>query len=284
MNEYAVIGWPLGHSMSPLIHNASFRALGLACRLEAHPLSPAQFPGFMASLPAARLKGLAVTIPYKTDVLGYCGFRAPEVAAIGAANTLRVAGRGVIEAFNTDAAGAGRSLREAGVTVTGSRAVVIGAGGAARAVCARLVSEGVASLTIANRTLPRAERLRDELRRATLSSACITAIPLGGEEIRHALRDGDLLVNTSSVGMYPHADESPLPGELLKRDLAVMDIVYNPVETRLLEEARAAGARTIPGTEMFLYQAVEQERIWLGVDAPVTVMRDALFSGLGRVP
>ncbi len=282
MKEYAVIGWPLGHSMSPVIHNASFEALGLPCRFTAQPVSPACFDQFMKSVPSAPFKGLAVTIPYKTEVIKYCTVRAGEVETIGAANTVSISGGGVLRADNTDASAVGRTLRDAGVSPRGRRVIVLGAGGAARAACAQVLREGAASLTIANRTLSRAEALRRDLLNAFPSAREVAAITLPGEALAHALRSAHILINTTSVGMHPAAEESPLPTELLTRDMVVMDAVYNPVETRLIREARAIGAGTITGTDMLIYQAAEQERIWLGVDAPLPAMREALLRELGR--
>ncbi|MCX6357901.1 MAG: shikimate dehydrogenase [Candidatus Aureabacteria bacterium] len=279
-SKYAVIGWPLGHSMSPAIHNASFLALGIPEHFEARPISPAEFDRFMRALPGGPLKGVAVTIPYKTDVLRFCASLSPEAVAIGAANTLRVDGGG-IRAFNTDAGAAVRVLSEAGVRLKGKRAVVLGAGGAARAICVELLREGVDSLVIANRTLARGTALRDELLRVA-PHATVGTVPLNGDELRDVTGAADLLVNTTSVGMYPRVEESPVERPLLRKGLAVMDIVYNPIETTLLKYAREAGAVAIPGTEMLLHQAVEQERIWLGVEPPLGVMREALLSELSR--
>lgn len=283
MNDYIVIGYPLAHSMSPAIHNASFEALGLPHRFGARALQRDELDAFIKALPASQIRGVAVTIPHKTAVLPYCEVRESEVEAIGAANTLLVR-EGILSAFNTDAPAAGLALREAGVTLHGARVVVIGAGGAARAVCYRLLHEGIASLTIANRTFPRAARLADDLRRTVRSRETVSAIPLAGEELSRALAVADILVNTTSVGMHPREDASPLPAGMLRSGLVVMDIVYNPAETRLLREAREAGAKAIPGTEMMVYQAVEQERIWLGIEAPVDVMRKALLRALGKAP
>lgn len=280
-SEYAVIGWPLGHSLSPVIHNASFEALSLPCRFTAEPLPPERFDRFMESLPSSPLKGLAVTIPYKTEVLRYCAVRAAEVDTIGAANTITVTGEGALAAYNTDAAAVGRTLRDAGISPNGKRVVVLGAGGAARAACAQMLLEGAAALTIANRTPSRAEALKLDLRKA-FPSAEVDVIPLEGEAMAQVLGAAHILINTTSVGMYPDVDESPVPAELLTGKMAVMDAVYNPLETLLIRQAREKGAGTVTGMDMLVYQAAEQERIWLGVEAPLKVMREALLRGFGR--
>lgn len=276
--DYAVIGWPLGHSMSPVIHNASFRALGLGCRFEARPVPPSGFAEFIKSLPSTSFGGLAVTIPYKSEILGHCRERDETVRAIGAANTVRVGPDGGLEAFNTDAGAASRTLREAGVDPEGARVVVLGAGGAARAICFRMLRDGAAAVTIANRTFERAERLREEMGPLASPPTELNAVPLERDALAAALGPADILINTTSVGMYPRVDESPVPAEILKEGLAVFDIVYNPRETLLLRAARERGGKTIGGTDMLVYQAAEQEKLWLGVDAPVETMRESLLS------
>ena len=284
MKRYAVIGWPLEHSMSPSIHNASFEAMGLDCRLDAVPVPPDGLGAFMRSLASSGLRGLAVTIPHKGAVLRQCASADPAAAAIGAANTVSVGGGGETRAYNTDASGAAAALRDAGISAAGARVVVLGAGGAARAICHRLLSDGAASVAIANRTVPRAEALRDDLERACGAAGRVEAVPASGPGFEAALASAGILINATPVGMSPRAGESPVPRGLLRRGLAVMDIVYNPLETRLLADARAAGAVAIPGTEMLLRQAEGQERIWLGVEAPLGVMRAALLSALARSP
>lgn len=270
--------------MSPAIHNASFRALGLPCRFEALPVPPDGLDAFLRALPASGLRGLAVTIPHKCAVLARCAAVAPDAAAIGAANTVTVGEDGGLAACNTDAPGAMRALAEAGVAVAGARAVILGAGGAARAICWGLLQGGAASVAIANRTSARAERLRDDLARACGAARRIAVIPAGGAALLEAVASAGILVNATSVGMYPRTGESPIQRGLLRPGLSVLEIVYNPVETRLLADARVAGAVAIPGTEMLLRQAAEQERVWLGVEAPIDEMREALLSGLGRSP
>ncbi|MDD5556520.1 MAG: shikimate dehydrogenase [bacterium] len=282
MEEYAVIGWPLGHTMSPAVHNASFAALGLACRLGAVPLPPDRFDTFMEALPRAGLRGVAVTIPYKERVLPRCASLDDVAAAVGAANTLLVEPGGAVRGFNTDGPAATEALRAAGAEVRGARVLVLGAGGAARAVCLQLLREGAAALAIANRTAARAARLAADLGRACGVEA--EAMPLGGDRLAAAAAAADIVVNTTAVGMCPRVDETPLPASAIRRGAVVMDIVYNPVETRLLREARGRGARAVPGTEMLILQAAAQEGIWLGATADLDAMRRALTCALGRSP
>ncbi len=280
-DRYAVIGWPLGHSMSPLIHNASFDALEINDRFIALPLSPSEFEPFMESLPSSNLRGLAITIPYKTEVLNYCSERASEVKAIGAANTISVGEDGGLVAYNTDAGAAGRALKEAGVELRDEKVVVLGAGGAARAICFQLLWQKAGAVTIANRTLSRAESLSEGLQQA-FSDADVTAIPLNNDALAEALETARIIVNTTSLGMYPYVDECPVDTGLLKSGMVVFDIIYNPVETKLLRAAREKGSKALPGTDMLVYQAAEQERIWLGVDAPINMMRKALLKELSK--
>lgn len=278
--EYIVIGWPLGHSLSPLIHNASFKALKLDCSFTSEAIPLPIFERFMTSA-ATRYRGIAVTIPYKTDVLRFCSELSKEAALIGAANTLVTAGKKGWRGCNTDAGAVGRTLRESGLDPRGKTVILLGAGGAARAAGYQVILDGASRLVIANRTRSRADALRADLLKI-FHSAAVEAVNLDAESLKTAIKGADLLVNTTSIGMYPNSGESPVPPEMITTNMAVFDAVYNPMETMLLKYARAAGARTVCGADMLLYQAAEQERLWLGVEAPIGVMRKALLSELGR--
>jgi shikimate dehydrogenase len=266
-----------------VLHNTSFKILGFPQTFEALPLSPAQFEPFMGSLASSEYRGVAVTIPYKSSILPYCRVLDERVEAIGAANTLVVKPDGLLEAYNTDAGAASRALREAGAVPGGKRVVVLGAGGAGRAICFQMLWDGAAGLTVANRTERRARELEAALKRFFPGGErVIRSCGLGSPELAESLRKADILVNTTSVGMYPRVDESPVEEGMLHDRLVVFDIVYNPLHTRLLAAARARGAGVVPGSEMLLYQGVEQERLWLGIDPPVAAMRDALLKALCR--
>jgi len=252
---YGLAANPAGHSVSPAMHNAAFRAAGLDAVYV--PLQAADAADLFAFAEAVDLAGASVTVPFKVDVLPYC--MPDEVAReVGAVNTLRRAGQSW-EGFNTDLAGLLAPLAPR-VELAGLRATVLGAGGAARAAAIALRRAG-ASVTIAARRADRA--------RAVAGEVGVAAGPLPP-----APGSWDLLVNATSAGMYPAVDETPLPGAHLDGQL-VYDLVYNPPETRLLREARAAGCATLGGLDMLVAQAVEQFRIWTGRAPDPSVMRAA---------
>jgi 3-dehydroquinate dehydratase/shikimate dehydrogenase len=262
---YAVCGSPLGHSASPAMHNAAFRALGLdAVYL---PLDTRSAKDLFEMAGALGLAGASVTIPLKRDLLvaGLAGDPAIDIdelpRQIGALNTLRRDGLGW-QGRNFDVAGFLAPLQERGVEMWGRRAVVLGAGGAARAGVAGLRSAG-AEVSIAARRLDAARDLAAEF-----GVGAIEWPPPAG---------WDLLVNTTPVGMWPRVDESPLDDAALRSasGRVVYDMVYNPMDTRLLQQARAAGATTIGGLEMLVGQACLQLEWWTGRPAPRDVMMQA---------
>jgi len=265
MDVYGLIGNPVEHSLSPPMHEAAYEALGLDARYVT--FEPAEDAGATAVESAATLgvAGLNVTIPFKRDVLDAVELD-PLAERIGAVNTVDLTGE-VPRGYNTDAVGAVRALEHHDVAVEGD-AVVVGAGGAGRAVAFGLADEGM-DVAVANRTVETAESLAGEVPRATGHG--LDALP-------DLLAGADVLVNCTSVGM--EEDRSPVPADALHGDLAVLDAVYTPVKTRLLEDAEAAGARTVDGAWMLLFQGVEAFEIWTGREAPVAAMNDALRDGL----
>ncbi len=284
---YGVIGCPVAHSMSPAIMNASFGAtryngIYLPMRVEPAYEDFAAFVGACLARPWMDLRGCSVTIPHKENLLQFVAERngaiEPLAARIGAANTLciepgsRDDGSDThVSAFNTDYRGAmdallagladtGRDLRDAAVAV-------LGAGGASRAIVAGLVDAG-ALVTIYNRTADRAKHLADEF----------GAVALPWEE-RDRLR-ADVVVNCTSIGMWPDIDCSPLSENALRNGMAVFDTIYNPVETRLQREARTQGCRVIDGVAMFVGQAAAQFQRWTGRPAPLDLIRSILLQRL----
>jgi shikimate dehydrogenase len=265
MDVYGLIGNPVEHSLSPPMHEAGYDALGIDARYVT--FEPDQDDGAAAVQAAQTLgvSGLNVTIPFKRDVLD--AVEVDELAArIGAVNTIDFTGEGPV-GYNTDAVGAVRALREHDVEIDGT-AVVVGAGGAGRAVSFGLAEEG-ATVEIANRTVETAHDLAADVPGASGH---------GLDELDTLVREADILVNATSVGM--DEDRSPVPADALHGDLAVLDAVYSPIETRLLGDAAAAGATTVDGAWMLLYQGVEAFEIWTGRDAPVAEMNDSLRARL----
>lgn len=273
-----LIGNPVGHSMSPVIHNAAFAKAELNFAYMAFEVKKEQLAEVAAGMRALDIKGLNVTIPHKVDVIPHLDALDPLAEKIGAVNTI-VNDDGVLTGHNTDATGFLRALREDGVNPEGKKVVVIGAGGAARAIAFTLAQNG-ATLAILNRPLEFdwAAQLAERLSQKT--SATVKAAELDDETLKTELAEADILINATSVGMSPNTTETPVPATLLRPDLAVFDVVYNPVDTRLLTEARAAGAVTISGLDMFVWQGALAFELWTGQKAPVELMRKKVQEAL----
>lgn len=267
----AVIGDPVAHSISPAIHNAAFAATGLDAVFVAFPVRPVDLGGAIAGFRALDLLGLSVTMPHKAAVIGHLDEVRHEAAALGAVNCVVREGDRLV-GTNTDGSGFVDALTAASVDLVGTRVLVLGAGGAARAVIRGLVDAGVAEIGVANRTQDRAE----------------AAVLLGGRDARIAdpadTPDYDVVVNATSVGMgeAPDGAALPLDPSLLREGQVVVDLVYDPVETGLLIEARAAGARPVDGVGMLVHQAAHAFTLWTGQEAPVEDMTRAAREAMAR--
>ncbi len=271
---YGVVADPVGHSLSPVVHNAALAAAGIDAVYLPFRVPQEHIDAFLESAGKWPLAGLSVTIPHKQRVLAHATEQDELVRAIGAANTLAFRPAG-IAAFNTDATAAVESLRRAIVddeeptsvapkSGLGIRtALVLGAGGAARAVAFGLRERSV-EVTVAARTLDRAQQIAKEV-------GCKVVEWDSRHRIPH-----DCIVNATPVGMHPNVNDTPFPKSHLQAYMVVFDTVYNPENTLLIKEARSVGCRTVTGVDMFVRQAAEQFTIWHGSDAPDDVMRDAL--------
>ena len=267
MQVFGLLGNPVEHSLSPPMHEAAYDALGIDARYVTFEPDRDDGAAAVAAADTLGIAGLNVTIPFKRDVLDAVD---PDDTArrVGAVNTIDLS-TSPPRGYNTDVAGVERALTHHGVEIDGRDAVVVGAGGAGRAVAFALADAG-AAVHIANRTVERAESLAADVPGATA----------GGLDSRERVADADLLVNATSVGMAPDADGTPVPASYLHEELAVLDAVYSPIETRLLRAAEAAGATTVDGAWMLLFQGVEAFERWTGRDAPVEAMNEALRAAL----
>ncbi len=266
---HGIIGNPVGHSLSPAMHNAAFDALAMNRVYVAFAVS--DLAAAIAGIRGLGLAGLSVTIPHKQEIIPFLDQVEPVATAIGAVNTVVVDDERLV-GHNTDWVGANTALATV-MELKGRRVVILGAGGAARAVGFGLKEAG-AEVVIVNRGRDRGLALARELD--------ADFVPLTGVD----MVSGDGLVNATSVGMEPDSDRIPLPGEMLAKFAVVMDIVYAPVETRLLREAVAAGCRVVNGLEMLLFQGAAQFELWTGEAAPLEAMRGVLtgrFAGGGGV-
>ena len=258
-----LIGYPIGHSMSPTMHNAAFQELGLNYGYEAVSVEPEGLTGFLNGvLRRPNVRGANVTIPHKIAVMKDIDAVDPEAAAIGAVNTI-VNDGGILRGCNTDGRGALEALKESIGELNDKRVVLLGAGGAARAV---------------RRAVELAASLREKMGRR---HAEISAAPFDETHLRRGLKGADILINATPIGMHPDVGETPVPRHLLHGRLVVFDLVYNPPRTRLLKEAEEEGAGTLSGVEMLVYQGAEAFLLWTGRRAPIGLMLRVVRRALG---
>jgi len=266
---YGIIGNPVSHALSPAMQNGAFEALDENRVYLPFPVKDVQ--AALTGLRGLGLCGASVTIPHKEEVLQYLDEVAPVAGRIGAVNTIIVKeekGRKWLCGSNTDWQGANRALMQK-VELAGKSIVLLGAGGSARAIGFGLQEAG-ATVCLCSRTESRGRGLAEDLGCPWVSLREVAGL------------QGDVLVNATSVGMRPHEDRSPVAMEVLHNYHVVMDIVYAPLETRLLKEARQVGCEVINGLEMLLYQGVAQFELWTGQKGPVEVMRRVLYSQTGN--
>ncbi|MBC2698006.1 MAG: shikimate dehydrogenase [ANME-2 cluster archaeon] len=275
---FAVLGDPVEHSLSPVMHNAAYKALGMDCEYHKFRVTPDDLEGAIKGARAMGFGGLNLTIPLKEKALGIVE---PDTMAqaIGAVNTIEfsddtIAGITGIVGYNTDGIGAVKALAASGVDIPGSMVLILGAGGAARAVAYQLAKDG-ARVIIANRTLGKSQELAGNVR--SVGDANGTSL----EELPELTADADIIINTTSVGMHPDIEQTLITADMMHTGQVIFDIVYSPLETRLLREAKKVGAVTIDGIKMLVLQGAESFRIWTGIEPPVGVMEQAVRDVLG---
>ena len=269
-NIVGLIGHPVEHSFSPPMHNAAFKALEMDYAYVAFDVDPSDLKSAICGADALNIKGFNVTIPHKIEVMQYLNELDEVAGLIGAVNTIDFKN---LKGYNTDGIGAIKAIEEV-TSVKDKNVVVAGAGGASRAISFYLAKYGVESLTILNRNVEKAQSLAGDVSGSDLIGN-VSADSIS--EINAYLKDADILVDTTPLGMDPHIDDEPIAkAENMHEDLVVFDAVYNPNETVLLKEAIKAGAKPVYGIKMLLYQGAESFKIWTGVDAPIDVMENAL--------
>ncbi len=262
---YGVLGNPIGHSLSPVMHNGAFEAKGVnACYVA---FESSDLKGSIVGMRALGICGMSVTIPFKTAVMPHLDRLDPLAEEIGAVNTI-LNGDGRLTGYNTDGLGAMKAL---GLVMDpmGKRCLLVGAGGAARGIGFMARERGM-TLVVANRSKDRGRELA-----AFLKSPFIPLEEIG--EVK-----ADVLIQTTPVGMFPNENASPVPDFVLQKGMTVMDAIYNPLETQLLKSARAKGCVTIGGLEMFIHQGAEQFRLWTGLNPPLDIMRNTVLSVLSN--
>ena len=275
-----LIGDPIEHSMSPAMHNAAFKNRGLDYVYLPFRVAKAQLGEAILGVKALNIRGLNITIPHKVSVIPLLDELDPLAEKIGAVNTI-INNDGVLKGYNTDAHGFLRALLEQDIEPDGKSIVMLGAGGASRAISFILAERG-ANLVILNRQLELdwAVKLGNSISRTFGRE--VKALELNEQNLAPVLRKANILVNTTSVGMSPNTNETPIPARLLESDLVVFDIVYNPVKTKLLTEAESAGAKAISGLEMLVWQGALAFEMWTGLTAPLEIMRKATIRALKK--
>ncbi len=265
---YGIIGDPIEHTMSPIMHNAAFKKLGIDCWYLPFRVRKEELGKAIEGMRALNISGLNVTIPHKVAVIPFLDKLDPMARKIGSVNTI-VNDDGVLTGYNTDATGFLQALLEKGVRPEGKNIVILGAGGASRAISFILAERG-GNLVILNRTLDKAKEWVSRLSKILNREA--KALKLDEENLVVAMEKADILINATSVGMSP--DETLVPAQLLKPGLIIFDIVYNPIKTRLLREAEAAGGQTISGLDMLVWQGAMAFEKWTGKAAPLELMKE----------
>jgi shikimate dehydrogenase len=273
-----LFGDPVSHSISPEIQNRAFEALELPFRYLAFQIKGEELPAAVAGAKAMGFVGFNVTIPHKQAILPLLDELAPSAQRVGAVNTVRRDGNRLI-GYNTDGEGFTRALEdELGITPKGRTFLLLGSGGASRAVSLTLAAQGAARIIIANRTVEHAQSLAQDI--ASIGGD-VTAISLSG--LSRWSGEAEIIINTSPVGMYPHVDTEPLlPLDLIQDDHVICDLIYNPRPTKLLREAARRGARTMDGLGMLLWQGALACQIWTGKLPPIAPLEAAALGALAE--
>ena len=269
-----IIGHPVGHSLSPRMHNAAFAADGADYVYVAMDVGPDRLRAAVEGLAALGFVGFNVTMPHKEAVLLLMDELDKAARLTGAVNTVVIGKGGLLRGFNTDGSGFVEACEEAGVSLRGRRVLILGAGGAAAAIAGASLGEGASRLYIVNRSMERAQKLHAKLLGSVRSEVEVLVRPF--DEVGEVAVEAEVLINTTYLGMKK-GDPLPLPAESLSAEKIVCDAVYAAgAETALIRRAREAGARTISGGRMLLYQGVQAQRIWTGREPNVKAMSDAL--------
>jgi len=274
-----LIGDPVEHSLSPVIQNTAFRHLDLDYVYVVFTVGQGSLEDAILGVRGLGIRGLNVTMPHKIDIIKYLDELDETARSISSVNTVLNKDERLI-GYTTDGIGALNALRHERVNPS-CKIVMLGAGGASRSISFTLAKQA-SELVILNRTLEKAKKLAKDL--SSLLGECgkVRAAGLNPNVLKKELKDAHILVNVTSVGMHPHNMETPAPQSLLRPDLVVFDLVYEPLETRLLSDARRLGAKAIDGLSMLVHQGAASFEIWTGMKAPIEVMMKAAIEELER--
>ena len=280
---YALIGYPVGHSGSPAMQNYSFEKLGLDCAYLAFDIPLEKTKDALDAFRTLHVGGFNVTMPCKTEVARLVEHLSPAAELIGACNTVVVEEDGTMTGHNTDGVGFVRNLKEHGVEVKGQKIVLLGTGGAATAIAVQAALDGAAEIAIFNQKdefYANGEKTVEKLRKAVPGISSVSINDLGDTELlREAVKNADILVNATRAGMSPLEDVIPVPEDVLRPELAVADVVYNPRETLLVRKAKEAGCRAaVGGIGMLLWQGAAAFELFTGQEMPAAEVKEKFFS------
>ena len=271
----ALFGQPISHSVSPRAQSFALSRRGVNALCLAFEVSPEKLAAAVRGARTLGMRGVMVTIPHKEAVLSSCDQLHPSAQLVGAANFLEFHADGKIYGHSSDGWAALRALRDKSVSVRGKRIAILGGGGSARTLALTFANAGAASVALYNRTVERAQTIADEVQDRLHITSFARALPPPN------LKDADIIVNTTSIGMTPDADASPLEPNTIEAHHTVFDIVYNPLETRLLREAKERGAKTVDGLDMVLWTNVYAARMAFDVELDIRDLRDEARRALG---
>ncbi len=278
--KICLLGDPVEHSLSPVMHNAAFSKLGLDFVYEAWRVEEEELGVVIKEIKTSQIKGANITIPHKVKVMKFLDEIDDMALKIGAVNTI-VNDNGKLKGFNTDALGFSKAMEEQGVKLKDKKIVLFGAGGVARAIAFQSVLEG-GKLVIINRTLEKAEEIKNKIKFELKKEIEILAL-LDKGKLRGETMEADIIINATSLGMFPQVNGSVIPSNFLHPDLAVMDLVYSPIETKLLRESKEIGCKKIiNGIEMLVHQGALSFEIWTGRKAPIDLMRKVVLKELKK--
>lgn len=280
---YALIGSPVGHSGSPAMQNYSFEKLGLDCAYLAFDIPLEKTKDALDAFRTLHVGGFNVTMPCKMEVARLVEHLSPAAELIGACNTVVVEEDGTMTGHNTDGVGFVRNLKEHGVEVKGQKIVLLGTGGAATAIAVQAALDGAAEIAIFNQKdefYANGEKTVEKLRKAVPGISSVSINDLGDTELlREAVKNADILVNATRAGMSPLEDVIPVPEDVLRPELAVADVVYNPRETLLVRKAKEAGCRAaVGGIGMLLWQGAAAFELFTGQEMPAAEVKEKFFS------
>jgi len=273
---FCIIGHPIEHTMSPVMHNAAIQDLGLNSVYLAFDVLPNRLKTAIKGMKALDIRGINVTMPYKQRILKFIDELDPLAEKIGAVNTIKNEDS-ILIGRNTDATGGKNAILNAGFELSGKNILILGGGGAARALSFVLADE-VNKIVIINRTIKRALKLAIELQK--YSGINVIAKHLNFDILKEEIKNIDLLINTTPIGMYPKIDESPIPAELLHKDLFLFDIIYNPLKTKLMHDALENGCKVIGGLDMLISQGALAFEWWTNKKPNLELMKNTVIKHL----